>query len=352
MARLVRSLVACAAALLLITGSASAGDVPRAVLAPPATGLYHAAFPGFGGSEDSVTAARLAAFERKAGKHVAWAYFSQNWWKGVRFPGAAVAAIRSRGAVPFIRLMPRSGDEQNVAERRFTLQRIAGGAFDADLARWADGARDSGGPLLVEFGTEVNGVWFPWNGKWNGHAQGAELFRRAYRHIVEIFRREGASDVIWFFHVTSISYPDAPWNTMAAYYPGDDYVDWIGVSVYGAADRDELAEWPTFRQIMDGAYRELTALSVDKPLAILELGVAEDPERPRRKATWIRGAYKALAAGAYPRVKAVAWWNERFTQDDGFVTDLRINSSPAALAAYRQAVAGPLLLARAQLSTG
>ena len=50
---------------------------------------------------------------------------------------------------------------------RFTLARIVRGDLDADLRAWADGARRFGSPLLAEFGTEVNGFWFPWNGRWN-----------------------------------------------------------------------------------------------------------------------------------------------------------------------------------------
>jgi hypothetical protein len=54
------------------------------------------------------------------------------------------------------------------ADPHFPLRSIDSGAWDPELRRWCDGARDAGIPLLVEFGTDVNGDWFPWNGRWNG----------------------------------------------------------------------------------------------------------------------------------------------------------------------------------------
>lgn len=64
--------------------------------------------------------------------------------------------------------MLRSDAAQNHAEPTFTLDRIVNGDFDDDLRVWARAARDFGSPLIAEFGTEVNGEWFPWNGVWNG----------------------------------------------------------------------------------------------------------------------------------------------------------------------------------------
>jgi hypothetical protein len=102
--------IACWAAS---TGSAGGGAAasPEVVLAPPPHGrIYHAAFPDFGGPENRVSAARVRAFERRAGRRITWAYFSDNWLRGrINFPAKDVRAIRSAERVPFIRIMARSG---------------------------------------------------------------------------------------------------------------------------------------------------------------------------------------------------------------------------------------------------
>jgi hypothetical protein len=95
-------------------------------------------------------------FERLTGKRIAWAYFSNNWTKGIRFPHTAAARIQAAGTVPFIRLMARSGFEEGGPDRHYTLQRIIAGVFDAEIAEWGRAAAAQPFPLLVEFGTEVN----------------------------------------------------------------------------------------------------------------------------------------------------------------------------------------------------
>src|SRR5205814_4193261 len=94
----------------------------------------------------------------------------------------------------------------------------------------------------------MNGDWFPWSGiyygadQWDDDAdnwQGPENFRRAYRYVVDRVRARGATNIKWMFHTNNYSYPLDTWNFAPAYYPGSDYVDWLGFSVYGQQFKDE-----------------------------------------------------------------------------------------------------------------
>jgi len=336
-----------AAATEFSSRTTSAAGASSVKVVPPPSGIYHSAFPDFGGAENRVSAARLSAFTTLAGKPLTWAYFSQNWMDGIKFPAASVATIRANGSIPFIRMMPRSTWNEGGPDPVYSLQNIANGQFDAALAQWARDARDSRQPLMVEFGTEVNGDWFPWNGRWNGGAAGPALFQASYRHIVDIFRAQGANNITWVFHVDAQPSPATRWNTMAAYYPGDDYIDWIGVSVYGPQEPGE--DWQTFTEVLDSAYAELAAISPAKPLALLEFGVTEGIPG-HDKAAWISDALAAIKGGRYPRLKAVSYWHEKWRNDNGSVSNLRIDSSPAALAAYRQGVADPVFVTGATVA--
>jgi hypothetical protein len=321
-------------------------DGERTVVAPPAEGLYHAAMPAILHDDALSTqrsAARVRTFERLADRRLAWVYFSDNWFKGIAFPGDAVEAVRETGSVPFIRIMPRSGWEEGRTDPKYGLARIAAGRFDGDLRRWARAARDTRLPMLVDFAPEMNGDWFPWSGAFNGGKRnGPQTYREAYRHLVTLFREEGADNVGFAFHVNVRSGPDEPWNDIAAYYPGDEYIDWIGVSAYGGVFPGY--DWEPLRRALDEVYPKLAALSPTKPIAVMETGVIE--EKGKDKAAWIRAAYRALRSGRYPRVKAAIWWQERWVNEDDRVSDVRIDSDPAATAAYRHAVASPELVAR------
>ena len=54
-------------------------------------------------------------------------------------------------------------------------------------------------------------------------------------HIIDLFRALDVDNITWVFHIDAYNDPNTPWNQMAGYYPGDDYIDWIGVSAYGPA---------------------------------------------------------------------------------------------------------------------
>lgn len=302
-----------------------------------------------------MTAARIEGFERLSGRELAWVYVSDNWIDGIRFPARSVATIRSSGAVPFIRLMPRSTWDEYRVDPSYSMTSILRGRHDEALRAWARAAARVRGPLMVEFGTEVNGAWFPWNGRWNGGAttsrygdprwpDGPERFRDAYRHVVRLFRAEGAHNVTWVFHADSSPEPEADWNDMRWYWPGDAFVDWIGLSAYGPQQPGEELE--PFDDVLAHGYAEASRLSPTTPLALLEFAIADDGETTgqsgaRDEAAWTRAAFAAIEAGRYPRLRGVAWWHERWTNDDGSVSDLRINSSATLLDAYRRSIADP-----------
>ncbi len=317
-------------------------------LIPHPRGIYHSAFPNFGGPEDRVSCARIRNFEELAGKKIVWAAFSNNWLQGIKFPGKHVEEISRCGRLPYIRLMARSSFNFG-PDPVYTLQRIIDGDFDPQLRQWAKEARRYGGPLLVEFGVEMNGNWFPWSGYWNGAgrtdgygdpglADGPERFRDAYRHIIQVFREEGAVNITWFFHANAESFPHEAWNRLGNYYPGDDYVDWVGLSVYGPIFPEEREEWNSlsFRDRFLRAYRELRRVAPKKPLAVLEFGVTEDPRKP----SWIGEAFAFIKS--FPEIKAISWWQERWENEDGSFSDLRINSSRASLEEYKRQIKSPL----------
>lgn len=338
------NLIKCALGLIILLWSGCDGYTQK--LLPPETGVYHGAFPDMGPTEDVVTIQRIKDFENLVGKEIAWAYFSDNWFDGIHFPWDETEAIREAGSIPFIRMMPRSEYIENAPDPVYTMQNIIDGKYDLDLHQYARDAKGFGTPLLIEFGTEVNGNWFSWNGSHNGGGittgygdpdlpDGPERFRDAYRHIIDIFREEKANNVTWFYHVNGGSAPDEEWNSMRSYYPGDEYIDWIGLSLYGAQKPgDELI---SFAAGLDNAMMELSHISLNKPLAILEFGTIAGVD-VNSKPQWIKDALTYITSDKYPRIKAISYWHSNWNNEDGSQSNMRIDSSPESLQAYKDVI--------------
>jgi hypothetical protein len=323
--------------LFLLAASLSSASP---IAPPPAGQLYHGVFPGgFNQNEDVIDQADLISYQQTVGKKAAWVYFSNNWFRNRAFPSAEAGWIRDNGSIPFIRLMLRSSEELNTAEAVFTLDRINNGDFDNDLKAWARSAKEFKTPIMAEYGTEVNGSWFSWNGAWNGGTgTGPKKFQEAYRRIIRIAREEGAANLLWVFHVNDRDDPPEYWNRLENYYPGDDWIDWLGVSVYGAQKPSGETN-VRFRKLMDKVYPRLVKLAPDKPIALLEFGITS-LNKQIDQADWADRALKDLTGRRWPRVIGFAWWNEAWHNgsDPRNDTNMRVQDNPALAKVFKKRV--------------
>ncbi|MBI1861774.1 MAG: beta-mannanase [Deltaproteobacteria bacterium] len=276
-------------------------------------------------------------------KKMAFVMFANDWVDGPYFPWDGVDGVSQVGKVPYIRILPRSTRAQYTgSDYYYSMDRFLAGYYDNVLRQWARSARATASPLFVEWAPEMNGRWYQWNGLWSGGgytfgfgnpnlADGPEKYRAVYQRVVTIFNQEGATNVTWVFHVNWENNPREYWNTMAAYYPGDQFVDWLGISVFGAQYAYEY--YDSFTNVFDAAYGEFSALSATKPMMVAEFGVVEQPGDPNGKAQWLTNALQSIVEERYPRVKGISYWNESswtIPQNN----NLRIDSSPQAVNAY------------------
>lgn len=312
----------------------------------PGRGAYTGAYIDFGEAEGNVTLDAVEDFEKLVGKHQAIVAFSSYWGEQC-FPRKAVRVISRHGSLPLILWCP--WDKPYVQRQypdRFSLVSILTGAWDGYIDQWADEARTHGKSLLVSWGLEMNGYWFPWSGYYyrgeskEAFGDGSKLFKDAFRYVVSRVRARGALNVLWGFHCNAFSDPDEEWNRMAEYYPGPEYVDWLGLSVYGKQIQEE--PWISFQEVMDTACWQIESIDRSKPLILAEWGVGEFP-RDGDKAEWIREAFGAMKE-KYGQVKAAVYWHERWKNADDTVSNLRVNSSPESLEAYRQGLSDPYWL--------
>ena len=327
----------------------------------PERGVYAGAYIEFGDNEDTVTLEKIANFDRLVGKEQA-IIASSSYWGEQTFPKANMELIARYGAVPLVFWSPWDRPYvEGLGPDKYSLTSIIAGEHDGYLDRWADSAREFGSPIIVSFANEPNGSWFPWSGLHYGgdkllpgatdDYEGPEIFKKAWRHIVDRVRARGAKNVQFVLHLMDYSDPQEEWNLAEHYYPGADYVDWLGFSLYGDQFHNDEG-WANFFPLFDWPYTELCLLDPAKPIMVCEWGCGEFPEKGS-KAQWIRDGFRIMKdTKKYPRLKACVFWHERWQNDDGLYSNLRVNSTPASQQAYREGFAEAFFLSRPLFKDG
>jgi membrane-bound metal-dependent hydrolase YbcI (DUF457 family) len=242
---------------------------------------------------------------------------SYKRWDVQPFYPPELHEIASRGAVPMV-----SWEPWNEAGQGYRLSAIAHGRYDGFIRRSAREAKEWGGPILLRFGQEMNGSWAPWQRGVDGTT--GPRFVAAWRHLVRIFRAVGATNVSWVW-CPYVDNGDLPFMN---FYPGGKWVDWLALDGFnwGAP-----IAWQSFPKVFDRSYRKLASLS-SKPIMIAETG---SNEAGGDKARWLQRSLR-LQLPRLKRVRAVVWFD---ATDEA---DFRIDSSSAALAAFRDGIRAKL----------
>ncbi|HEY2056132.1 MAG TPA: glycosyl hydrolase [Solirubrobacterales bacterium] len=241
------------------------------------------------------------------------------------FPTTPMESIRHHGSIPVLSWSSQS-IPTSMQEPEFQLSDIVEGHFDTFLRRFATEAREWGRPFFLRFNWEMNGNWFPWSEGVNGNGPGEYV--AAWRHVHDIFSEVGASNVTWVW--CPFIDPSGSLRRLSSLYPGESYVDWIGLDGYNwGTNPSSPRGWRSFGQLFAGTYRELTELAPGKPLMIAEVGSSEDGGS---KSHWIREALAAVPA-EYPQVRAFLWFDK---YDDGM--DWPIETSASATTAFAEGI--------------
>ena len=245
---------------------------------------------------------------------------------GRPFSNFAVDAIHERGATAIVSLELWSWHGEH---RGSYLPLINAGKYDAFLRQWARDAKADGRRILLRFGFEPNGDWFTWSGD-------PKAYVTAWRRAHGIFKTVGAANVEWVWAPNIVSVPDTPDNDMGRYYPGDAYVDWVGIDGYNFGDHhDRWHRWQSFDDVFGEVLARFAKSHAAKPVMIAEFGCA--PGKPGQRAQWIRAAYKSLQHR--PQVCAVVWFNydKRREKEPNW----RIDVTPQSLEAFNETFAAP-----------
>ena len=292
-------------------GSTPAASVPSAVSVPKVVraSLPTTAFSYLGVYEGSDTSVGqytgVEQFAQAVGRQPNIVMYYSSWGEPFSIPFAQAAW--QHGATLLIDIDPTSA----------SCATIAAGQQDAFLQSYAQSVKAFGHPVIISFGHEMNGTWYPWG--WT-HTQPA-VFVQAWRHVVDVFRQAGADNVTWLWTINAVSSYEGP---IADYWPGSNYVTWVAFDAYYYFPDDDFSGVfePTITAI-----RQLT----EKPILIGETAIGQ----VSGQATNIPNLFAGVSSTG---LLGLVWYD--VAQNYGiYHQDWRLEGNPDAVAEFRAAVA-------------
>lgn len=271
------------------------------------------------------------AFNELTGKVHSIFFDYRNY--GVPFSGEWAGALQAVGAAAQVAFEPNGG-----------LEAVQD---DGYLRGFARAMGDAGIPIFLRFAGEFNGDWVRYGGDPAKYVEKWRLVRRVMR--------EEAPNVamVWTPNVV----PEEP---IPSFYPGDDYVDWVGVNFYAVHHHNNSLEHPAEHENPADSLRWIyDRYSTKKPIMIAEFAAthycrADNRQLPAFAADKLRALYAALPR-LYPRVKAVHWYDIDNTTHQvragRDTNNFSLTDNETVLAAYRRAVRSPYYLSHLPAST-
>jgi mannan endo-1,4-beta-mannosidase len=306
--------LAAVATVAVVKVSKPTGSPPSGISAPPIGTYSHhpvrialparaASYLGafVKGNGDSYTP--MESFASATGSHFNLALYYSGWYE--KFQDTFAIQAKQNGAVPFIQIDPAG----------IPLAAIAHGLYDTYLKTIATDiagyGATTGQGVIIGFGHEMNGRWFSWGYK---HVRPA-LFVAAWRHIVTVFRQQGAYDVTWLWTVNIVNPVHKEIPSPVPWWPGSAYVTWVGIDGYYLKP-----SW-TFASLFGPTIKIVKSLTFD-PILISETGASPVAGQPAKVADLFAGVRNYGLLG-------FVWFDSKGTQNWHL-------STPAAFAAFRQ----------------
>ncbi len=272
--------------------------------------------------------------EQQAGKHLGIIEIGQPFDQPLDV--RALSIIHAHGSLPMLTWYPWTkayslhGGSKAPLEA-YSLRRIYSGSFDDYIRQEARGVAKFHHPIILRLAPEMNGFWYPWAESPTGNVRGE--FRnsnqlgeyvRMWRHVHDLFEQEGASNVVWNWS-PNIWYWGQKYG-FDEYWPGDRYVDLVGVDGYNWGTAADWSKWFTPGQVFSKTLTILRRLS-NRPVLLSETA---STEKGGNKAVWIRQFFQFLAQN--PDIAGFCWFDYRKE------THWSIASSQEALLAFHRGV--------------
>ncbi|MBP6926427.1 MAG: hypothetical protein KBB70_01885 [Candidatus Pacebacteria bacterium] len=224
-----------------------------------------------------------------------------GWGNGASdFPSWLTSNLKSANKTLLMYWEPAAnGDTGNTNQPGYNYDSITSGKWDTSITAFAKAVKTYGGPVILIPFDEMNGDWYPWSGTNNGNSPAKH--NAAYKHLHNIFAAQGVTNVKWGWAPNNDSWPNVASNDLTLYYPGDAYVDYVGVDGFNFNN-----PWVTYNQIFDKAMSKLE--QYNKPIFIFSMASGEAGDGGAKKAAWVTDTLTQIAKN--PKIKGWIWFNE------------------------------------------
>ncbi len=197
---------------------------------------------------------------------------------------------------------------------------VVNGIYDPYIIQTAQTVKNLGFPIRIALAPEMNATWTPWGGL---SGNNPDNFKAFWQHTVQIFDNQGANNITWIWSPNVIPYGPERVGSYGEMYPGNSYVDYMGLDGYNWGTSQPWSVWQSFREVFLDSYNELLGVS-SKDILIMEMA---STELGGSKAAWITDMYNELQ-NSFPRIKGFTWFHINKE------TDWRIDSSASAKASF------------------
>jgi hypothetical protein len=194
---------------------------------------------------------------------------------------------------PYSHGFPEFAKDKNLSSDWRIFNGILTGKFDDYIMAYATRIRDFGEPVMIRFAHEMDNPAYPWS--YYGGGNTPDEFVHAHQYVVKFFNKMGATNVSWVWN---------PWEEDAVekYYPGDDFVDWIGLTNlnYGLANSN--GKWVGFEDLYKPFHDKIK--DFNKPVMLSEFG---STYYGGDRAEWFKDAFAKIRT-KYDEIRSVVFF--------------------------------------------
>jgi len=214
------------------------------------------------------------------------------------FPTGLIDSIYAQQSTPVITWEPWVNTFEDEVKDEHLFNLINTGYFDRYIARFAKTLKALDKPIFLRFAHEFDNPFYPWYLEGN---EAAAQYKAAWVHTYEIFKKQGADNVIWIWN---------PWKSknIASYYPGEAYVDWIGVNALNYGNLNNDGQWREFEELYQPFHDEIQKLP-PTPIIISEFGTLNN-NAEESASDWIDRAVSAIESN-FKEIKSIIYFNSQ-----------------------------------------
>lgn len=271
----------------------------------PQRSIYLGAWVGGFWNNDtkSLDPIQMKKFEKEIGKKVAIANYYRGWDE-LDSPDVVsqLQTLNQNDWTPMVSANPYFSSKCDTSENENIYQKIANGECDTLIQNIANNFKAYKKPVFFRFAWEMNIDTIAWSIQ--STYSTPPQYIHAWQHMHDIFTKTGAQNVKWVFAVNVEKSSSIP---IASLYPGDMYVDWVGIDGYNWGNTQSWSKWESFDRIFGPTYIRLTQIAPNKPLMLSEFNSADSGGD---KAAWLKDMLDGEIPLKYTKVDAIVFFNE------------------------------------------